>query len=123
MPYGGTRTAWQYVSDDGTIYRVSLATYITSQNNGATPPVALIGGVAASPSNPPKPASLRMRYTTVRDTVNKVSRKLYVMEPTPDAAPILLQGTTINLNEGGTLKPFTSSGFWTNEVNGRRVQK
>jgi len=123
VPYGGTKTAWTYTTDAGVQYRVSLASYITSQTNGATPPVPLIGGAAATAAIPPKPASLKMRYTTVRDETDKISRKVYLMEPNPANVPLMTEGTTINLAVAGALKAFTSGGFWTAEVNGRRVQK
>jgi len=81
------RIAWQYHSDDGNIYRVAAEKALTDQ--------AKLGGEAWAGEAPPKPASIKMRRVTVRDTANGFSRVVPVYSL--DAA-ILAAAATINCN-------------------------
>lgn len=111
------RVAWTYTADDGTTYRLAAVDGYVTQVSGTTP---LQGGSAAAAGLRAKPASLKPRRITVRDTVNGDSRVIPVY--TTDA-PIITPGTTIMLNRLGDSYSYTSFGGLLNEDNGRRVIK
>ena len=92
------RVAWQYVADDGTIYRVAAQLALTSQSK--------LGGAAAAITVAPKPASIKMRRITVH-AVGVGSRVLPVYEA---GAPICTIGETINANFQDNSVAFTSQG-------------
>lgn len=81
------RLAWQYTADDGTVYRVAAVAALTSQ--------AVLGGAAATGTEPPKPASIKMRRISVRNAAQNASRVVPVYTT---GAPICTSGASIMLN-------------------------
>jgi len=93
------RIAWEYSSDNGQTYRVAAQKALTDQ--------AVLGGQAWQGVVGPKPAGIKMRRITVRNTAQNTSRVVPVYGTD---AGILVAGETINLNHLADSYAFTSSG-------------
>lgn len=81
------RIAWTYTDENGKNWRVAAVKAITDQNK--------LGGTAWNGTDPPKPASIKMRRMTVRSDAQATSRVVPVYAP---GAPIQTAGSTVNLN-------------------------
>lgn len=116
-----TKSHYQYVSDDGTTYRVRLADYIAAQVDGGAD--SKIGAVAADGTEPALPGGHFMRRAIVRDLTNHVDRVIVIPSP---VAPMITVPTpagagTINLNHGVLLNTYTYQGRFLTETRGRRA--
>lgn len=96
------RIAWQYVSDEGTTYRVAAQKAYTDQG--------VLGGQAWQGVVAAKPGRIKMRRMTF-NSVGHGSRVLPIYETTgARAATALTAGTSININVGTDSYAFVSSG-------------
>jgi hypothetical protein len=116
-----TKSHYKYVSDDGTTYRVRLADYIATQNDGAA--ASIIGAVPAVGTEPALPGGHFMRRAVVRDLVGKTDRVVVIATPT---APMITVPTpagagTITLNKGAASAVYTYQGRFLTETRGRRA--
>jgi len=94
------RIAWTYTDDNGNTWRVAAVKAITDQDK--------LGGTAWNGTDPPKPASIKMRRISVRNVAQNASRVVPVYAP---GASIQDSGATINLNHLNVDSyAFTSSG-------------
>lgn len=124
MPYTAvTKSHYQYVSDDGTTYRVRLADYIANQKDTEGTPVSIIGAVLATGTEPALPGGHYMRRAIVRDLVGKKDRVVVIC--TPDAPMIKVPqppgAGTISLNAGSASATYTYQGRFLTETRGRRA--
>jgi hypothetical protein len=116
-----TKSHYQYVSDDGTTYRVRLADYIATQlDTGSN---SIIGAVAAAGTEPALPGGHFMRRAIVRDLTNHVDRVVVIPSP---VAPILTVPTpagagVLSLNRGTNSFNYTYQGRFLTETRGRRA--
>ena len=94
----GNRIAWTYVDDTGKSWRVAAQKALTDQTK--------LGGSAAAITVLPKPNSIKMRRTTVRNVAHG-SRTVPVYSTD---APILTAEATINVNFLGDSYAFTWGG-------------
>ena len=92
------RIAWTYTDDTGFDWRVAAMKSMTDQTK--------LGGSAAAEGVPPKPASIKMRRTTVHKA-GVGSRTVPIYEST---APLLVDAATVNANFGMTSDTFTWGG-------------
>ena len=95
------RIAWTYTDDLGNDWRVAAQKALTDQTK--------LGGSAAASTVPPKPPTIRMRRTTVRNNTLGVSRTVVVYA---SDAPILTAEATINLNHLADSAAFV----WQNDL-------
>lgn len=116
-----TRSKYQYVSDDGTTYRVRLADYIATQVD--TGGASIIGAVPATGTEPALPGGHYMRRAIVRDLVSKKDRVVVIASPTAPliTVPTPAGASTLTLNEGATSGTFTYEGRYLTETRGRRA--
>lgn len=122
MPFTAvTRSHYQYVSDDGTTYRVRLADYIATQNN--TGGASKIGATLAAGTEPALPGGHFMRRAIVRDLTNKRDRVVVIATPTAPmiAVPQPAGSGTLTLNFGATSNTYTYQGRFLTETRGRRA--
>jgi len=116
-----TRSHYQYVSDDGTTYRVRLANYIATQVDGAAN--SIIGATLAAGTEPALPGGHFMRRAIVRDLTAKKDRVVVIATPT---APMITVPTpagagVLTLNAGATSGTYTYQGRFLTETRGRRA--
>lgn len=116
-----TKSHYKYVSDNGTTFRVRLADYIATQNDGAA--ASIIGAVAAVGTEPALPGGHYMRRAIVRDLTAGIDRTVVVC--TPDA-PLITVPTpagagTLTLNHGASSGTYTYQGRFLTETRGRRA--
>jgi hypothetical protein len=102
------RIAWTYTSDDGNTYRVAAQKALTDQNK--------LGGSAAAATLPEKPSAIKLRRVTVSNAAGQ-SRVLVCYET---GAPIVVAGTTINVNVGMDSASFSSNGGFIPEGGPRK---
>ena len=116
-----TRSHYQYVSDDGTTYRVRLTDYIASQLDGLGD--SIIGAVAAVGTEPALPGGHYMRRAIVRDLVNNRDRVVVIASPTAPmiTIPQPAGASTLTLNYAATSHTYTYQGRFLTETRGRRA--
>lgn len=122
MPFTAvTRSHYKYVSDDGVTFRVRLADYIASQNDGGG--ASIIGAVAATGTEPALPGGHLMRRAIVRDLVGKKDRVIAIATPTAPmiTVPQPAGADTITLNAGASSATYTYQGRFLTETRGRRA--
>jgi len=116
-----TKSHYKYVSDDGTTFRVRLADYIATQNDGGGD--SKIGAVLADGTEPALPGGHYMRRAIVRDLTDKVDRVVVIA--TPDAPMITVPtpagAGTLTLNKGASSATYTYQGRFLTETRGRRA--
>lgn len=100
----GNKIAWTYTDSVGNSWRRAAAKAITDQVNGASDP--LVGGTAAASSVQPF-AKARLRPRGVYCTSSGRPKKLVTVYA--DDAPLLVAGTSINLNTGVDSFAYVSS--------------
>jgi hypothetical protein len=116
-----TKSHYQYVSDDGTTYRVRLADYIATQNDTAA--ASIIGATPAAGTEPKFPGGHQLRRALVRDLTNHFDRMVVVATPN---APLITVPTpagagVLSLNRGTNSFNYTYQGQFLTETRGRRA--
>lgn len=116
-----TRSHYQYVSDDGTIYRVRLADYIAVQPDTASD--SIIGATLAVGTEPALPGGHYMRRAIVRDLVNNRDRVVVIASPNAPMirVPQAAGAGVLTLNHGILSFDYTYQGRFLTETRGRRA--
>jgi hypothetical protein len=123
MPWHNvTKSHYQYVSDDGTTYRLKVADYIATQNN--TGGASIIGATVAVGTEPKMASGGKLRRAIVRDLVGHRDRVVPILTPTAPmiAVPQPAGSSTLHLNVAGTGSDatFTYQGNFLTETRARR---
>ena len=115
-----TKSWYQYVSTDGTTYRILLADYIATQLDGGSN--SIIGAVAAAQSLPRWSQKRKARRALLRGGTPARDREQIVCTPTAPiiTVPLPAGAGTLNFNNAKTLvqDSFTYSGHFLNEYIG-----
>lgn len=108
--------AWKYTCNDGTTtYRLRAKTAIVAQVDGT--PATKVGGESCSSEVPLPPKGFRPRRVYVHDATGK-TRSVVCYDA---AAPLAVQGVTINIQYAGAETAFTSDGIMLEERRPRGI--